>query len=277
MYSSQMTPLTGTARELASSLAGSPLDPSEVALGPCHSHASAVEAQLASRSMREVVPIRLPSVALAHQPLEVELTCAGPVPDADTSACIARCLTDHACLRLNFETRERGLVSELVPVSARRTDGTGGCWIARALIRPASWQDAVFVNVASLSFLGRPLSCDCLPATLRVSYNHARTPAGAVFAAAKAGDVLALQAALNAGGSTEEEDEVREGRARRSGWTAWRGARRRPHASSPKPPSPRHFPRRTAGHPCSALPSTDASRRSACSSPWGLTRQPKPT
>ena len=64
------------------------------------------------------------------------------------------------------------------------------------------------VTVVSLSLAGRPLPCDCLPATLQVGYNHAPAPAGAVFAAAMAGDVPALQAALDAGGSTEEAGEV---------------------------------------------------------------------
>ena len=41
------------------------------------------------------------------------------------------------------------------------------------------------------------------------AYNHTPAPEGAVFAAAKAGDVLALKAALDAGGSTEEADKVR--------------------------------------------------------------------
>jgi len=43
-----------------------------------------------------------------------------------------------------------------------------------------------------------------------VGYNHAPAPAGAVLEAASAGDVAALQAALDAGGSTEENlNEVR--------------------------------------------------------------------
>ena len=60
----------------------------------------------------------------------------------------------------------------------------------------------------SLSLVGRPLPCDCLPATLRVGYNHAPAPMGAVYGAAKAGEVPALQATLDAGGSTEEAEEV---------------------------------------------------------------------
>ena len=47
---------------------------------------------------------------------------------------------------------------------------------------------------------------------MRVGYNHAVAPAGAVHAAAMAGDMPALQVALIAGGSTEEADaEVRGG------------------------------------------------------------------
>ena len=38
--------------------------------------------------------------------------------------------------------------------------------------------------------------------------NHSPAPEGAVFAAAWAGNVASLQAALDAGGSTEEADEV---------------------------------------------------------------------
>ena len=55
-------------------------------------------------------------------------------------------------------------------------------WIARALARPAAWADAASIAVVSLALGGRPLPCDCHPA---------------------------LQAALDAGGSTEEADEVR--------------------------------------------------------------------
>ena len=88
---------------------------------------------------------------------------------------------------------------------------SGGIWVIRALIRPAAWAEAASVTVVSLSLVDRLLSCDSLPATLRIGYNHAPTPTGAVLEAAKAGDAAALQAALDAGGSTEEADEVRGG------------------------------------------------------------------
>ena len=51
---------------------------------------------------------------------------------------------------------------------------------------------------------------DCAVAFDTRSCSHTRTPAGAVYRAAKAGDVTALEAALSAGGSTEEVDQVRE-------------------------------------------------------------------
>ena len=92
-----------------------------------------------------------------------------------------------------------------IPVSARPS---GSGWTARALLRPSAWANADSVTVVSLSLAGRPLPCDCLPATLRVGYNHASAREGAVFEAAKAGDLPALQAALDAGGSTEESNLV---------------------------------------------------------------------
>lgn len=61
----------------------------------------------------------------------------------------------------------------------------------------------------SPTIAGRPLPCDRLPATLRVGYNHAPAPVGALFRAAKTGDVAALRVALDAGGSTEEANTVR--------------------------------------------------------------------
>ena len=77
------------------------------------------------------------------------------------------------------------------------------------MLLPGPWKaDAASITVVSLSLAGRPLFCDCLPATMRVGYNHSRAPAGAVFAAAGAGDVPALWAAIEAGGSTEEADRV---------------------------------------------------------------------
>ena len=115
-----------------------------------------------------------------------------------------------ALLSIAVEVPGQPQVAVSLPVSARVS---GSVWIARALVSPTTWADAVSVTVVSLSLAGRPLPCDCLPAILRVGYNHAPASAGAVFAAAKAGDVPAQQAALDAGGSTEEADTVR-GRGR---------------------------------------------------------------
>ena len=107
---------------------------------------------------------------------------------------------------------------------------SGGIWVIRALIRPAAWAEAASVTVVSLSLVDRLLSCDSLPATLRIGYNHAPTPTGAVLEAAKAGDAAALQAALDAGGSTEEADEVR-GNGKNAG-----GKRRRWQTTKWEPP-----------------------------------------
>lgn len=86
--------------------------------------------------------------------------------------------------------------------------GNGG-WIARALIPPSTWANAVSVTVVALSLAGQPLPCKYLPLFLHVGYNHTPAPEGAVLVAGKAGNVPALQAALEARGSTEEANDVR--------------------------------------------------------------------
>ena len=47
-----------------------------------------------------------------------------------------------------------------------------------------------------------------LASIVTIEFNHAPAPAGAVHAAAKAGDLPALKVALRNGGSTEEKDSV---------------------------------------------------------------------
>ena len=124
---------------------------------------------------------------------------------AGDSVAIGSWISAHACLRVAVEVPRQPRREVSVPVSAHPS---GGGWIIRAVVRPTAWAEAASVTVVSLSLAGRPLPSNCLPATLRVGYNHAPAPMGAVYGAAKAGDVAALQAALYAGGSTEEADKV---------------------------------------------------------------------
>ena len=199
-----MTSLVQTARESALFLAG-PLEITEVAVEPSQSLPSAVGAHIVSPSVGSFV-LSMPSVVLAHRPFEVVLSRTSPCPGDHASVSVACCLITHAQLSVTFKTQSRGLVCELVSISVRPS---GSDWIARALIRPALLADAVVVTVDSLALAGRPLTCDCLPVTRGVGYNHAPAPVGAVYRAASAGNVPALQAALDAGGSTEEADHVR--------------------------------------------------------------------
>ena len=150
----------------------------------------------------------VPPVVLTDCPLELEFAGASdPLPDDLVSASTARYLSTHARLSLSFETPGANLTPCSVPVAVRASSGG---WRARLLIRPVSWTDAASITVSSLELSGRPLPCACLPATLRVGYNHTPARAGAVLNAARTGNILALQAALDAGGSTEESDHVRE-------------------------------------------------------------------
>ena len=141
----------------------------------------------------------------SNRPLELELAAVGLGADAVTAVSIASWLSAHARLAIAVEVPGQPREEVFLPVSVRPS---GGSWIARALVRPRAWADAASVTVVSLSLAGRSLPCDCLPATLQVGYNHAPAPAGEVLAAAKASDLPALQAALDAG-STEEATAVR--------------------------------------------------------------------
>ena len=172
----------------------------------CRSPESIVEARLDCPSSSAFCIVSVPSVALANRPLEIGIAAIDQPLSAVAS--FTQCITCHAMLSIVVQVDGQSLAPHSVPVIVR---SCGDAWIVRALINPTSWATAACVTVVSLSLAGRPLPCDCLPATLRVGYNHAPAPAGAVLASARAGDVAALQAALEAGGSTEEAPQVRGG------------------------------------------------------------------
>lgn len=197
---------------LCSTLPGGPLEIPTLHVGQCFSSSCIIEARLISPLACTipvlVVLLRLSAFLVAGRPLEMDFVASGADGDDDLAAStIADWLSHHSHMCLVVSATERFFYS--VPVSAR--PACGG-WTARALILPSAWAGATTVTAMSLSLAGRPLPCECLPAMLRVGFNHApRAPAGAVFAAADAGDVQALEAALYTGGSTEEADEVRVG------------------------------------------------------------------
>ena len=172
-------------------------------LGPFPSLA---EARLVSPSASDFFVSRVPPRVHADLPLEVELAAIGLGAGAGVAESIASWISAHALFQIAVDVHGQPRGEPSVLVNAR---ASGGGWIARALVRPASWADAASVTVLSLTLAGRPLPCEGLPVTLQVGYNHAPALGGAVFAAARAGDVPSLVAAIDEGGSTEEADEVR--------------------------------------------------------------------
>jgi len=197
------SPRTRIAAALTSALPQSPREITELRLEPYSCLASTIDAFLVCPAIITLVLTLVPSIILAERPLEVELEAVGRHSGMTT---VQHCLSTHAHLWIIIG-------AGCAPVSARVVvHRSGNGWIARALIHPSSWADATTVTVVSLALGGLPLPSDCLPATLRVGYNHALSLEGEVFVAAKAGNAPALQAALDAGGSTEEANEVREER-----------------------------------------------------------------
>ena len=194
---------------LISSLPVGPLEIPALGVEPCEPATSAVDARLTSPSASTFTLTRVPALVHADRPLEIFFAVVGLGSGAGPAVSIASWISAHACLTIVVAVPGQPRVEVSVPVTAHLFRDR---WIARALVRPAAWADAASVAVVSLSLAGWPLPCDCLPATLRVGYNHAPAPAGAVLTAAKFVDVKKLQGALDAGGSTEEADEVRDAR-----------------------------------------------------------------
>ena len=184
----------------------------QLGLEPGLSSSSTIEARLRCPFANTLELTLVPRIALVDRPVEIAFATPGRLLLAGAStaesAQVARWIATHARLSIDVEGSGQSQTSVSAHVSVR---SSGDGWIARTLVLPgACWGSAASVTVESLSLSGRPFPCDCLPAILRVGYNHTPAQAGAVLQAAKAGDVLALQTALYAAGSTEEADEVRE-------------------------------------------------------------------
>ena len=176
---------------------------------PCVATTSSIEASLFSPSAKTLTWSHIPGRVHADRPLEIEVAAAGHEPDTGPAS-VARWLAAHARLTIEVDVEGQHRASYTCSLSVH-SSAEGG-WLVRALISPSAWANAASITIVSLTLAGRAMSCDCLPATLQIGYNHAPAPEGAVLKAAKAGDVAALQAALDAGGSTEEADTVRTGK-----------------------------------------------------------------
>ena len=194
-------PCTNEASMLASTLPVGPLEVTELCLEPSSYSPSSIGVCLLSPTANTVVLARVPHSARVAWPLEFKFTSVGAYHAPPS---LAHCFSTHALLCVVVETNGQSRISTSVPVSLRPSDGV---WVLRLLMRPPPWTGATSVTVMSLLLAGRPVLCADLPFTLRV-HNHAPAPAGAVVAAAAAGNASGIHAALDAGRSTEEADEV---------------------------------------------------------------------
>jgi len=186
---------------LTSSFRVSPLEIPTLEFGVCGPSACTLEAYLISPSTNAVCVTRVPPVIRRDRPLDIELDIRGHHPDSYAAATVAHSFSVHA----NFVAILEGQAQSSSFTAQVSVFPSGERWIARVLTPPSSWDNAELANV-SITLGQQSLPCEVLQATIRVGYNHASAPAGAVLAAAKAGDGPALQAALDAGGSTEEAD-----------------------------------------------------------------------
>ena len=138
--------------------------------------------------------------------LEVDLVDSN-FPCARKAASLAAFLSAQARLALRIIGGPHDGVSHVVPITVHASSAG---WVARAVIHPSSWAGAESLMLESLELTGRALRLLLagLPVTVEHGFSHDPAYAGAVYRAAEAGDVPALEAALAAGGSTEEKHEV---------------------------------------------------------------------
>ena len=80
--------------------------------------------------------------------------------------------------------------------------------VARVLVPPGTWRQASVATVQAVSWADVPMTAPSLPARVMLHASHERAPPGRAHDRASDGDCAGLLAALAAGGSTEEVDEV---------------------------------------------------------------------
>ena len=161
-------PFARGAMSLAISLPLGPLEIVELALEPCESPTSAIDACLVSPSTQAIVLTSVPPLACVDRPLELAIAAATSPPRARLAAPVARSFSSNASLTIVIGAKGQPRTTFSVPVSMRPS---GDSWVIRALIRPATWADAGSISLESVALAGQPLACDCLPARLRVLYH----------------------------------------------------------------------------------------------------------
>ena len=200
------TAIVRSCGSLASTIPVRPLEPSVLGMEATQLSTSAIGACLLvcpyARAAKAALSTRVASFVRADRPLEIGFDIVGLHTGTHAALSVARIISAHARIAFVVVSDGGSRVAHSTPVTvsvARQG------FLARALIRPA-WASATSVTVLSLSLFEMHLPCDSLPATLQVGFNHTPTVRGAVLSAAMFGSVPGVKAALDAGGSTEEED-----------------------------------------------------------------------
>ena len=124
---------------LASTFPPVPLEITELEMSPYDSLTSSIAAQLVSPSASALVLSRVPLRVHSDRPLEIELTDVGLGARMVAAASVARWILAHARLVIDVDVAGQSRLFHSLPVSSRPS---GGGWIARALTRPATWDDA---------------------------------------------------------------------------------------------------------------------------------------
>ena len=199
--------------EVASLCAFLPVGPVEISVvDVLDDPARPTSARLSAPFLDDLTLVYEKSVLLPNSPLDFGLGGDSSTMGLESLSALASCLDTHLRVTIHPDlstTSCDAMRHTLVaPVSARVTNAGAGVRV-RVLALPAAWSEATHMTTRFMDLAGIRLLPP--PESVRVGFNHSRAPVGRVFMAATNNDVPALVAALIAGFSTEEADNVGSG------------------------------------------------------------------
>ncbi len=144
----------------------------------------------------------------AGAPAVFRLTSAGSIPHEGVITALASCVEVLATLHIS--SADGGVVDAQVPVGIEASAELYCVLLIVAV--PPSTPDGAFVIINNVWVAGCAVKIAELLSFVTIGFNHAPASAGAMYAAAAAGDVPGLIAALQSGESTEQRSGVSVGK-----------------------------------------------------------------
>lgn len=149
--------------------------------------------------------VDLPDIVLPGRPIEFALGVTNlheGTPAPEITPCLLRSLRVSVLVATDTGQCRNDASCTVLKETAR------GALRVRVLLYPSLWTGAPALAIEALKISASSVASPHLPKTLVLRFNHERSSAGSLWAAASVGDVRGLEAALAAGCSTEETQDV---------------------------------------------------------------------